>query len=484
MQENKHRIAGWMMTFSMILLTGFVGYWLSGQYQEQKAILYRSMSHELFSSREAVMDSVIMQKIKPLLLDSLRPSGRMIQSARFDTRADTTSAIVMDYTISTDQPAIVEGSEIHVVKTRQEDLLVKGVKLVMKITEDSVMPHESGEDRMFFMAREDSQQVLISFTERVRNATGHEFMAVWQPDSLAPEMKNKGGQLYLTLQDFPENKVVQIDRVFPYLLGQMIPQILFALLLLLFSGFAFYFTFRSLRKQVELNVLRNEFVSNISHELKTPVSTVKVALEALQNYERLADPQTTRDYLAMAQAELNRLESLTQKVLMHSRLESGYLTEDQAEINLNELCQDVVMRMQPQAHTTHSSMSVQLPEHPVFIRGDQIELEGVLMNLLDNAMKYGGPNPDIRIGIETRKATVILFVEDHGGGIPEAFKKKVFDKFFRVPAHNKHNVKGHGLGLSYAALVMAHHGGSIVATDTRGGGARFELTFKSLRNEA
>lgn len=463
------------MIISMILLTGFVSYWLIGQYKDQKLLLHKKMSHELFVSHTAVKDSLILRKIRPMIRDSLGKNLHFFSDQILEVRAMPDSAHAISYGVHYQGTAEKDSASIHIITAKRDEIFFKGVELVMEITNDTLS--SLGMGRGLFLAEEDSQQVLLTFTDRVREFTGHDFHATWLVDSVRDAGRKKAGQFYLTIKEEPYDQLVEVDRVFAYLIGQMVPQILFALFLLLLSGSAFYFTRRSLQRQIELHLLRNEFVSNISHELKTPVATVKVALEALQHYDRIDDPETTREYLSMAQSELDRLEYLTHKVLIHSRLESGQFIERMEAFDLADLCEKVISRFQPKLAEMHADLTFAAADRPVTMHGAVEYIDGVIVNLIDNAMKYGGQKPQIEVALCRDDQEVRLAVSDRGPGIPDAFKGRIFEKFFRIPSDNRHNVKGHGMGLSYAALVMQEHQGTIVVRDRKGGGAVFELVF-------
>lgn len=270
---------------------------------------------------------------------------------------------------------------------------------------------------------------------------------------------------------------VEIRKTFPYLIGRITTQILFALILLLLTGSAFFFTNKSLNRQLMLNSLRNDFVSNITHELKTPVSTVKVALEALKTFDKVNNPAITREYLDMAGQEMNRLDQLISKVLDQSMIGEQKQVIQPQMTNIKELTGEVLLTLQPRLTARNATIRMEDTASPGEVYVDPLHYQGVITNLIDNSLKYGNENPVIQIRLWQEKGSAIIEVSDNGPGIPKEYLGRVFDKFFRVPSGDTHNIKGYGLGLSFAALVMKEHGGSISVRNLTPAGCAFTLKF-------
>jgi two-component system phosphate regulon sensor histidine kinase PhoR len=226
-----------------------------------------------------------------------------------------------------------------------------------------------------------------------------------------------------------------------------------------------------------LNTLRNDFISNISHELKTPVSTVTVALEALRTYDRLKDQAKSDEYLSIAFHEMKRLDQLISQVLDTSVLENQSQFLKLEECDMVSLVREVLASMQVRFSQTMAKVEFNPEVENCILFLDKLHIQGVLINLIDNSLKYSNSSAEIKIGIVTGKSSVVLTVSDNGPGIPDEYISKVFDKFFRVPKGNRHDVKGYGLGLSFAELVMRHHSGSVRVRNLDGGGCEFALTF-------
>lgn len=259
-----------------------------------------------------------------------------------------------------------------------------------------------------------------------------------------------------------------------HLLRQVLPDVALALLLFGVTAAAFALIFRSLRQQQRLTQLKNEFISNVTHELKTPITTVGVALEALSDFEALRDPDKTHEYLSLSKLELDRLSLLVDKVLRLTMFEQQEQRMQAEPLDLAAITLQVVAALTLQAGRAGAVIHFDKPETGDFsFTGDRLHLSGVIFNLLDNALKYGGSAPEINVSLEKTPETIRLRVQDNGAGIPPEYQSKVFDKFFRVPAGDRHDVKGHGLGLSYVVQVLRQHGGTIRVESEVGKGSVF-----------
>ena len=258
-----------------------------------------------------------------------------------------------------------------------------------------------------------------------------------------------------------------------YVLRKMSMQLLLSLLLIGLTVLSFIFIYRNLLAQKRLTDIKNEFIGNITHELKTPIATVSVAIEAMKNFNALQSPERTQEYLGIAGLELNRLSLLVDKVLRLSMFEKQQLELKNEWFDLKELLKEVTGSMQLQFEKTGAVVNVAYTGADFSLMADRMHISSVVYNLLDNALKYSKGNPVIDISVEAGSSQLMLRVTDNGLGIPAAYRDKIFDKFFRVPHGNKHNVKGYGLGLSYVAHIIKEHHGSIMVESEEGNGASF-----------
>jgi len=260
-----------------------------------------------------------------------------------------------------------------------------------------------------------------------------------------------------------------------YLARRMLSPVLLSALLIALTLVSFIFIFRNLLRQKRLTESKNEFISNITHELKTPISTVGVAIEAMRNFNVLQNPAKTSEYLDIADQELKRLGLLVDKVLKLSMFENRELELSRELVKMDEVIDEVVKSMRLQFEKQNAKVEFTKAGDEFTILGDHLHLASVVYNLLDNALKYSGSQIQILISLTAEPGMLRLEVTDNGIGIPAAYKDKVFEKFFRVPAGDRHNVKGYGLGLSYVAHIVEKHGGKISVDSDLGKFTRFTI---------
>ena len=260
-----------------------------------------------------------------------------------------------------------------------------------------------------------------------------------------------------------------------FLMRKIAPQILLSLLLVAFTSISFLFLYRNLLAQRRLTLMKNDFISNITHELKTPIATVNVAIEALRNFDALQSPERTKEYLDISASELQRLSLLVDKVLKLSMFENKDIELQKSDFNLKELVEEVMHSMRLQFQKNKATISFKTAGEPFHIHADRLHITSVIYNLLDNALKYGGSKPEIKVELAATPQEFKLRVEDNGIGISPEYANKVFEKFFRVPSGDHHNIKGYGLGLSYAAHVVHQHGGTISVDSQPGKGSAFTI---------
>ncbi len=262
-----------------------------------------------------------------------------------------------------------------------------------------------------------------------------------------------------------------------FLLKKIIPQILFSLFLITVTSCAFWLIFRNLQQQKRLTLLRNDLISNITHELKTPISTVSVAIEALSSFGGMQNPELTKEYLEISKNELNRLSVLVDSVLKMAIFEQQKLDLNFSEINLKQLVEQVLNTMKLQFEKCQAQVQFETNGQNFSIRGDEIHLTNVIYNLLDNSLKYTTNTPKILIILTEKNKQFILTFTDNGNGIPKEFQYRIFEKFFRVPTGNTHNTKGYGLGLSYVKNIVEQHRGTINLVNKQGEGSEFKIVL-------
>jgi len=256
-----------------------------------------------------------------------------------------------------------------------------------------------------------------------------------------------------------DNDAIHVDGYKQYLFVAILPQIGFTVFILGLTGIAFGMAYRNMKRQLKFAAQKDNFISNISHELKTPVATTKVALEALSTYHAIDDPERTKRYLKVAMFEMERLAALISRVLNTLQTEDGLLQLETEAINLSGLIREVSETLSPLLLERKITFTAGAIPGEIAVKADRVHLTGVFYNLIDNAIKYGAGT--VKISVEDKGDRVTVNIMNNGNPIDTEYQDKVFEKFFRVPQGNEHTVKGHGLGLSYAQYVVKAHGGNI-----------------------
>lgn len=260
-----------------------------------------------------------------------------------------------------------------------------------------------------------------------------------------------------------------------FVLRKIAPHLLFSLFLFGITAAAFGAVNTTLRQQQRLAEHKNDFIANITHELKTPITTVGVALEALSDFDVLQSPERAREYLGISKLELERLALLVDKVLRLSQFEQRVPQLRMEPLDMAALVAQVLDAMKLQLAQAEAKVHfAPVADENFTLAGDRVHLAGVVFNLVDNALKYRRDAPEIAIFLQkTPENALHLTVRDNGIGIAEEHMGKIFEKFYRVPMGNTHNVKGHGLGLNYVAAVVEQHGGRVRAESQPGAGSAF-----------
>jgi two-component system, OmpR family, phosphate regulon sensor histidine kinase PhoR len=262
-----------------------------------------------------------------------------------------------------------------------------------------------------------------------------------------------------------------------FLLKNITPQILFSFFLTVLTIVSFIVLYRNLQSQQKLIELKNDFISNVTHELKTPVATVSAALEALKNFNALNDATRSTEYIDIARNELSRLTLMTDKILKTSVFESKGGVMTMTTVDLHFLIEEIISSMKVVFEKSKANFNYTHEGSDFKLQGNEEHLTTLIYNLVDNALKYSDKNPSITVKLVDQQNKLVLSIQDNGIGIPSAYKKKIFEKFFRVPTGDVHTTKGYGLGLSYVSEVVKSHGGDIIVESEISKGSCFIINL-------
>lgn len=270
---------------------------------------------------------------------------------------------------------------------------------------------------------------------------------------------------------------MQLQLAFPdvkkYFFTKMWLLLTVSIVLLLITFSAFLYMLQTIINQKRISEIKNDFMNNMTHELKTPIATVSVAIEALLHFDVLQNKERTHEYLDISANELKRLSMMVEKVLKMSAFERSEILLNMEKTEINALVMNVLQGMKLQFERFNAKVEIEIAPHEMLVQADHIHLTNVIYNLLDNALKYSKQNPKIQVKTYTENGFAYISVKDNGIGIANNHKQQIFEKFYRIPTGNVHNVKGFGLGLSYVHSIIKKHNGEIFVNSELNKGSEF-----------
>jgi two-component system phosphate regulon sensor histidine kinase PhoR len=268
-----------------------------------------------------------------------------------------------------------------------------------------------------------------------------------------------------------------------YILGEMLTVLGSSAVFVLIIIFSFASAVGIIIRQRKLSEITNDFINNMTHEFKTPISTISLACEVMQDADIRKNEKQLDRYLTVIKDENERLGRQVEKVLQIATLGKGDFKLKIQPIDVNDIIAKAVQNIAIQIENRGGVIDVDFQADESVIEADEVHLSNIIYNLLDNANKYSPDAPDIKVSTESTKNGVIITVADKGLGISKEIINKVFEKFYRVSTGNVHNVKGFGLGLSYVKTMIEAHYGNISVKSEIGQGSDF-IIFLPFRHEA
>lgn len=257
-------------------------------------------------------------------------------------------------------------------------------------------------------------------------------------------------------------------------LGWMITgSILFTLIIIT----AFALTVRTMLGQKKLSEIKSDFINNMTHELKTPLATISLAIDAIGNEKVMDHKDKIRYFSGIIKEENKRMNKQVESILQSALLEKEELVLNRQSIDVHHLINSTVENLQLQLDSRNGKVDLQLNAHQPIIQADEVHISNLIFNLLDNAIKYSKDNLEVRISTANTRKYLVISVSDNGIGMSRDTVSRIFEKFYRAHTGNIHNVKGFGLGLSYVKAIVDAHKGRIRVESILGKGSRFTLEF-------
>lgn len=435
--DNKHRFLI-IAVISVVMIAAYEGYWLSGLYKSQRQSLEMQIS-SLISKSELAAYSIQLKREQ--LTDSIAFLS-----------PDNLSKIV---SIKRDSSF---GNKIRSISVYRRDDFNKQVASSVTSLEfyemmDSILFQnfkEAGIDEIFLPL--DTQEFVFNVN----------------PDSVV-----RNGYIIVKSTFGKTPYSFDTGLMTGYILLNMSGIIFTSLMVVAIVIFSFWFFINTLKKQMELDEMKSSFTSNITHELKTPIAVAYAANDALLNYGLADNPVKREEYLLDTKEQLEKLSALVERILSMSMKERGNFRLEVSETNIRDMFEKIVQETRLR---TAKACDIQIEaDDNLTAVFDAKLMSSVVSTLVDNAVKYSGESVRIQLRAIRKSDKLFISVSDNGIGIAQEHQRHVFEKFYRVPYGDVHEVKGYGIGLYFAKTIVERHGGWISLTSTPGNGSTFTI---------
>ena len=266
----------------------------------------------------------------------------------------------------------------------------------------------------------------------------------------------------------------------PFLLGSLVSVIITSIIFTSIIIIAYVTTILLLLRQRQISQIKTDFINNMTHEFKTPIATINLALSAIKNPKTIVNKEKVKKYLQMIYDENNRMHDQVENVLMISHLERNQLNIEKTKQDINEIIDLAISHVSLIVENNNGNIITEKDADNSMVIGNETHLINVMVNILDNAIKYNDNSPEIFIKTLNIGSRVLIEIKDNGIGMSKAVQSKIFEKFYRKQTGDLHDVKGHGLGLAYVKKIIAFHNGNINVESAVGKGSKFTIQLNTL----
>ncbi len=285
-------------------------------------------------------------------------------------------------------------------------------------------------------------------------------------------MENLSREEYLVVL-VPNESVVILKGITWFILG--------AILFTLIITAAFFITIRTLLRQKKLSEIKSDFINNMTHEFKTPLATISLAVDALKNEKVISDPEKTKYFTGIIKEENKRMNKQVETILQAALLDKQRIELNLKPLSAHSLINAAINNISLPLAEKNGQLTVQLDAVKDTVMADDVHITNIINNLLDNALKYSKEVPQIKLTTSNSGSSIKIKIEDNGIGMNKETVSRIFEKFYRAHTGNIHNVKGFGLGLSYVKAMVDAHKGTIKAESTLGKGTTFIILLPTAK---
>lgn len=337
---------------------------------------------------------------------------------------------------------------------------LKDIRFEFAITADINLSHYELKSGGFLKSVEDTVNNLL-------------FNYKFQPES--------GSDLENLVPD--ESMILVVPDVRKVLLKQIRWMIVGAIFFTLMIVSAFFVTVNALLRQKKMSEIKNDFINNMTHEFKTPLATISLAVDALRNDKVLQDPKKMEYFSGIIKEENKRMNKHVETILQAATMDRQELQLNKQPLHVHELIGEMLENYELQLQDKQGRVETNLNAHADYIEADPVHFRNLISNLIDNAVKYSNDNLLIRITTSNSGKNLVIRIEDNGIGMSKETVRRIFEKFYRAHTGNIHNVKGFGLGLSYVKTILDAHHGRIKVDSALGKGSVFTLELPLMKGQ-
>lgn len=432
--DNKHRFLI-IAVISVVMIAAYEGYWLSGLYKSQRQSLEMQISSLISKSELAAYSFQLKREQLTDSIAFLSPDNlSKIVSIKRDSSSDNKTRSIRVYRRDDFNKQVASSVTSPEFNEMMDSILFQNFK-------------EAGIDEIF--------------------------RPLDTPDVVSDTDSASAG--YIIVKSTLGKKLYSFDTglMTGYILLNMSGIIFTSLMVVAIVIFSFWFFINTLKKQMELDEMKSSFTSNITHELKTPIAVAYAANDALLNYGLADNPVKREEYLLDTKEQLEKLSALVERILSMSMKERGNFRLEVSETNIRDMFEKIVQETRLR---TAKACDIQIEaDDNLTAVFDAKLMSSVVSTLVDNAVKYSGESVRILLKAIRKSDKLFISVSDNGIGIAQEHQRLVFEKFYRVPHGDVHEVKGYGIGLYFAKTIVERHGGRISLTSTPGNGSTFTI---------